>query len=268
MFRRPHYIILGVVILLTVVVLKLPSGTATQLKLAISGLFLPLFGLSDSAQRLGEKAGNALVPRSELIRQLDQLQKENQELKIRAMQAQEAERENGRLRQYFNFSKQDRWKLKLARVVAKDPANWWRTIKINLGSRDGVATNSPVLAADGLVGRVSEVGFAQSQVVLLGDPDCRVAVMIEDTRDNGVIAPSSSSPLDNTLVDLTYLSRSSPLKAGQRVLTSGLGGVFPKDILVGQIVDFRTIDYGLYNEARVKLEVKMNTLEEVWVKLP
>jgi len=268
MFRRPHYIILGVVILLTAAILKLPSGTSTQVKRALSGLFLPLFGLSDSAHRLSEKARNGLVPRSELLRQLDELQKENQELKIRAMQAQEGERENARLRQYFNFSKQERWKLKLARVVARDPANWWRTIKISMGSRDGVFTNSPVLTAEGLVGRVSEVGYAQSQVVLLGDPDCRVAVMIEETRDNGVIAPSSSSPLDNTLVDLTYLSRSSPLKAGQRVVTSGLGGIFPKGILVGQIVDFRTIDYGLYNEARVKLEVKMNTIEDVWVKLP
>jgi len=83
-----------------------------------------------------------------------------------------------------------------------------------------------------------------------------------------VIAPSSSSPLDNTLVDVVYLSRTSPLKAGQKVVTSGLGGVFPPGIPVGQIVDFHTIDYGLYNEARLKLEVKMNTLEEVWVKLP
>ncbi len=268
MLRRPHYIILGIIILLTVVVLKLPSRTAAQLKLAISGLFLPLFGLSGSAQHLSERVGNTLVPRAEMLRQLEQLQKENQELRVRAAETEEVERENARLRQYFNFSKRERSKLKLARVVARDPANWWRMMRINLGSRDGIVTNSPVLMAEGLVGRVSEVGFAQSQVVLLGDPDCRVAVMIEDTHDNGIIAPSSLSPLDNTLVDLTYLSRSSPLKVGQKVVTSGLGGVFPPGILVGQVVDFRTIDFGLYNEARVKLEVKMNTLEEVWVKLP
>lgn len=268
MLRRPHYIILGVVILLTVVVLKLPSRTAAQLKVAISGLFLPLFGLSGSAHHLSDKAGNAIISRTELARQLDQLQKENAELKIRAQRAQETELENARFRQYFRFPQKDRWNLRLARVVARDPANWWRTLKINLGSRDGVLTNAPVLTADGLVGRVSEVGYAQSQVVLLGDPDCRLAVMIEETRDNGVIAPSSSSPLDNTLVDLTYLSRAATLKAGQRVVTSGLGGIFPPGILVGQIVDFRSFGYGLYNEARVKLEVKMNTLEEVWVKLP
>ncbi len=153
--------------------------------------------------------------------------------------------------------------------MARDPANWWRTIRINLGSRDGISNNAPVLTAEGLVGRVSEVGYAQSQVVLLGDPDCRVAVVVEgDNRDHGILAPSSSSPLDNTLVDLAYLSRSTQLKAGQRVLTSGLGGIFPAGIQVGQIVDFRSIDYGLYNEARVRLEVKMNTLEEVWVILP
>jgi len=267
MLRKPQYIVLGIVILLTVVVLKLPNRTAAQVKLAISSLFLSLHGLSGSARQVSEKAGNALVPRAELVRQLEQFQHENQELKIRDMQAQQNERENARLRQYYSFPT-NRWRLKLARVVARDPANWWRTLRINLGSRDGVTNNSPVLVAEGLVGRVSETGYTQSQVVLLGDPDCRVAVEVEETHDHGVISPSSSSPLDNTLVDILYLSRTSPLKAGQRVKTRGAGGIFPPGIVVGQIVDYRSIDYGLYNQARVKLEVKMNTLEEVWVKLP
>src|SRR5258708_3956567 len=182
MLRRPHYIILGVIILVTLVVLKLPSGTAARLKLAISGLFLPLYGLSGSAHQLSEKAGNALTPRPELVRKIDELQKENEELRVRAMQAEEMAQENTRLRQYLSFPKQVSWKLKLARVVARDPANWWRMMRINLGSRDGITNNSPVLTAEGLVGRVSEVGFTQSQVVLLGDPDCRVAVKIEDTK--------------------------------------------------------------------------------------
>ena len=194
MLRRPHYIILGIIILVTVVVLKLPNRTAAQLKLAISSLFLPLHGALASARQAGEKAGNAVVPRAELQRQIDALQKENQELKIRVTQAQEAERENARLRQYFAFSKQEPGKWKLAQVVARDPANWWRMIKINRDSRDGITNNAPVRTAEGLVGRVSEVGYAQAQVVLVGDPDCRVAVMIEETRDNGFIAPSSSSP--------------------------------------------------------------------------
>lgn len=269
MVKRPHYIILGVVILLTLVIWKLPSRTATQLKLAISGLFLPLFGLSHSTHEAAKKAGNAVVPRRELLKQIEQLHNENQELRLHAMQWEEAERENARLRQYFGWQKQVPWKLKPARVIGRDPANWWRAIKIDAGTRDGVSNNAPVLTPAGLVGRVAEAAFAQSQVVLLGDPDCRVSVLIEGpTREHGVIAPSSSSPVDSSIVDIGYLARSTQLKVGQRVFTSGLGTVFPPGILVGQIVDFRSMDYGLYTAARVKLAVEMDGLEEVWVKLP
>ena len=108
-----------------------------------------------------------------------------------------------------------------------------------------------------------------AQVVLVGDPDCRVAVLVGDekNREQGVIAPASS-PLDNTLVELSYLSRHAKLAAGQSVVTSGLGGIFPKGIVVGQIADFRSVGYGLYKEALVRLAVKMNRLEEVWVMMP
>ena len=57
----------------------------------------------------------------------------------------------------------------------RDPANWWRTVQIDLGSRDGIQTNQPVLTAEGLVGRVSSVSYVSSQVVLIGDPNCRVS---------------------------------------------------------------------------------------------
>jgi rod shape-determining protein MreC len=269
MFKRPHYIAVGVVIVLTVVILKLPSRTTAQLKLAISGLFLPLFGLASSAHQATERAGSAVTSRSDLRKEIERLRQENAELRLRGSQTAEMARENQRLRQQLGLPRQHpEWKLQLGSVVARDPANWGRSLRIDVGLRDGVVTNAPVLTVEGLVGRVTEVHYTQSQVALLGDPDCRVSVMIEETRDMGMITPASSSPLDNVIVDLSYLSRSSPLRAGQRVVTSGHGGVFPKGILVGHIVDFRTIGYGLYNEARVRVAVKMNALEEVFVKLP
>lgn len=268
MINRRYYIALGIVAVLTLVLLKLPSRVASNVKLAVGSLHLFLFGTSASARQLKEKAADSVVSRSELTQQLDKLEKENKELRIRLNQADELARENARLRQYIGFAKQNPAKLKLARVVGRDPANWWRNIRVDVGARDGVAANLPVQTAEGLVGRISEVGYTQSLVVLLGDPDCRVAVMIEETRENGVIAPSSASPLDNTLVELGFLSRNSKLAPGQRVITSGIGGLFPKGILVGQIVDWKSVGYGLYNEARVKVQVNMNTLEEVWVRMP
>jgi rod shape-determining protein MreC len=268
MLRKPHYIALGIVVLVTVAVLKLPSHPATKLKLAVSALYVPLFGAATSAQKTVERAGNAVVPRKELLDRVAELQQENQQLRLRSMQLETLLQENNRLRNHLQLPKKVQWKTRLARVVAVDPANWWRTIRIDLGSRDGVVTNSPVLTVDGLVGRVSEVGYTHSQVVLVGDPDCRVSVLIEETREHGVIEPTASTPLDPTIVELRYLPRHSKLAPGQRVITSGWGGIFPADIVVGHIVDFRSIGYGLHNEARIKLQVNMNTLEEVFVKVP
>jgi rod shape-determining protein MreC len=268
MSKRPQYIALGVVIVLTLILLKLPSRATSRIKLALGGLFVPVFGASASADRAAETGANALLTREEMLKLLDRLEREREEARLQTARATELARENDRLRAQLGLPRQLPWRLKLASVVARDPANWWRSIQIDAGLRDGVTTNCPVFTAEGLVGRVSETGWTHSRVVLLGDPDCRVSAMIEETRDTGVIAPSSSSPLDNIMVDLGFLSRNSALRPGQRVVTSGLGGIFPKGLYIGQIVDHRSVDFGLYNEARVRVAVKMNSIEEVWVKLP
>jgi len=266
--KRPQYIALSVVVLLTIILLKLPTRASANFKRAVSGMFLPAFGLGKSVEDLTVKSSYAVLPRHALIQRIEELEKEKQANAIRLMQSEEVLKENARLLQQFNSARQYPWKKKLARVVSRDPANWWRTLRIGLGSRDGVVPYAPVFTASGLVGRVSEVGFAQSQVLLVGDPGCRVAVHVGETREQGVIAPSSSSPLDDTLIELGYLSRHAKLQPGQVVFTSGVGGIFPKGLVVGQIADVRSAGYGLYKEARVSLAVKMNTLEEVWVMMP
>jgi len=130
-----------------------------------------------------------------------------------------------------------------------------------------VRVNLPVLTPEGLVGRVAGVSFDHAQVLLVGDPNCRVAALVEnENRDNGVVGPAG--PLENDLAVLSYLPRGAALKPGQAVLTSGLGGVFPKGLLLGKIVDAQAVEYGLYLEARVKLAANLNALEEVWVLLP
>ncbi|MEJ0090676.1 MAG: rod shape-determining protein MreC [Limisphaerales bacterium] len=104
-------------------------------------------------------------------------------------------------------------------------------------------------------------------MVLLGDPNCKASALVENpAHDTGVI--SASGPLDNSLVQLNYLSGGANLKPGQSVITSGLGGIFPKGIPIGQIVDSRSVEYGLYTEARVKLNANLGALEQVWVLLP
>lgn len=273
MFRRPHYIALSIVLLLVLIIWSLPSQTATQLKLALGGFFLPLLGLAGSTQSLADRTSHALVPRRALIDQIEKLQREVQQLRLHAIQSTQVWQENAQLREALGWRAQSQWKPKCARVILRDPANWWHTIQISVGQRDGVVTNLPVLTTDGLIGKIWQVGYSSSQVVLIGDPNCRVSarVDVEDQREktvHGVIVSSGSSVLDPTIVRLTFLTRTTAIKPGQKVFTSGLGGVFPVNILIGNVVDTTSVGFGVYTEARVKLTANLKNLEEVWVLFP
>lgn len=263
MLKRPHYIALGLVVLLTLILLNLPHQAAGQIKLALGSLFLPLFGLSKSSQQLLGQAGDALLPRSVLLKQNEQLRRANQELQLRATQGDAAMRENEQFRQFFNWQKQAPWKLQLASVIARDPGNWWHVIQIDVGSREGMRADMPVMTSAGLVGRISEVGITSSKVVLIGSPECKVGALVEKTGDNGVI--NGANPIDHNLVTLSYLSSNASLKPGEKVITWGEGNIFPKGIPIGQVAeDSRQVELG-YTEARVKLAADLGALEEVWV---
>ena len=267
MFKRPYYIAVAIVALLTLVVLNLPSGTTTRLKLALGSIFVPIFGAAGGVQQVAARTGDSLLPKSELIKANEALRQQNQELRIQAMQFAEIARENDRLRQLVAWEKQTQWKRKLARVISHDPANWWRAVQIDLGSRDGLRENLPVLTPDGLVGRITEVSLLRSKVVLIGDASCKVPAVVEnDARDKGMIV--GGGPFDGSFVKLTYLANNANLKPGQKVVTSDLSAIYPKGISIGVIADARPVESGLYFEAEVKLSAKLSSLEEVWVLLP
>jgi len=266
MFRKKHYLALGAVTLVALLILSLPPRATARLKLAVGSWFLPLFGLANSTQQLPADLADSVLPRRELLHQIDRLRRTNEVFQVQALQAATLARENDQLRSLLGWQQHAPWKLKLANVVLRDPANWWRTLQIDVGSRDGIRENLPVLTADGLVGRVSSVGYTRSQAVLIGDPSCRVSAFVDNpARDTGII--SAAGLLDTSLVELTYLSGGANLKPGQNVFTSGLGGVFPKGVPLGQVVDSRPVEFGLYTEARVKLAVNLGALEQVWVLL-
>ena len=267
MFKQKHYLALGAVALVALLVFSLPPRATNRLKLATGSFFLPLFGLLNTAQQLPVDAVDAVMPRRALLKEIGELQRENQQLRIQGAQTAAIAHENDQLRTQVGWQRQTPWRLKLADVIMRDPANWWRTVQIDLGSRDGIRENLPVLTPDGLVGRVASVGYARSQVVLLGDPNCRVSARVENpAHDIGVI--SAGGQFDSSLIELSYLSGNADLKSGENVVTSGEGGIFPPGIPIGQIVDSRAVEFGLYTEARVKLSTNLGALEQVWVLFP
>ena len=268
MFKRPYYIAVAVLALAALLVLNLPSRTTARFKTALGSVFLPLFGMASVTQQTSARASDTLLPKSELIRANSSLLKQNQELRLQLTQATALAIENERLRLLVGWQKQTRWNVKLARVILRDPANWWRTIQIDLGSRNGLSNNLAVLSPEGfLVGRVFSVSLTRSQVVLIGDANCKVPALVEnEIRDTGVIV--GSGPFDGSFVTLTYLANNANLKAGQNVVSSGLSAIYRKDIPIGKVVESRLVESGLHMEAQVKLSANLSSLEEVWVLFP
>jgi rod shape-determining protein MreC len=251
--------------LLTLTIMNLPSRTKARVKQGVASLFASPFGLTRSAKESASRAGDYVMPRGELIKQNEALRLENDQLKLQLQEAQKTGKENDNLRKLLAFQQKIQLKLRLANVVLREPANWWRTVKIDVGTRDGISNNLPVLTIDGyLAGRIASVSLTSSQVVLLGDPNCKVHSRVEDTGDTGVVG--ASGPLDSEFVEMNYLSKSANLKPGQNVKTSGEGGVFPRDIPIGKIIDTHSVEYGLATVARVKLGANLNALEQVWVR--
>ncbi|MGC8828445.1 MAG: rod shape-determining protein MreC [Verrucomicrobiia bacterium] len=264
MFKKRSYIIVLVFILAIVVIRYLPVDISSRLKLIVGSVFVPLFGISSGIQNATETITKSIIPSDLLSSRLKQLQDENQQLKIQLMQLQNVLQENSILRSNLNWAALSQWKLKPARVIAREPSLWWRGVQIDVGSKDGIRPNLPVITAEGLVGRVSEVGLTRSMVVLLGDQKCRVSAIVPEANDCGIIAPSQAGLFNGKYIDLIYLTRGNELKPGQSVYTSGLGGIFPKGIPIGKIVDIRSAE-GLYLEARVQLAANLNSLDVVWV---
>lgn len=268
MLRQQHLVSITLMFLVAVVLWNLPEQVTTRIKAGVVGLFLPLFGLAAAGQAALDAGVSAVTPRRALLKELDRLRAENRQLLIRLTQLEETIRENERLRELLGWQKQLPWTVKPAHVIARDTTAWWRTLRIDLGARDGLRPGMPVLIRDGLIGKTGTVFDTTAEVILIGDPNCRVACVVRETGETGVVSGLSEGLFDHRLVYLTHLPRNSSVKPGHTVYTSGVGGVFPAGLPVGTVVDLRTISYGLYTEARVRLAADTSRAREVAVLFP
>ena len=148
-----------------------------------------------------------------------------------------------------------------AEVIAGDATPWFRTVTINRGTRDGIRPDLAVIASAGVVGRVvGQPAARAARVQLLIDRNAAVGAMIERSRAGGVV----SGATDATELRLDYVSNLSDVNVGDRVVTSGIEGIYPKGFLIGYVEDVQP-GRGLYLTIRVRPVVDFDGLEDVLV---
>lgn len=157
---------------------------------------------------------------------------------------------------------QETWRADLvaARVIGKDATNWFKTILIDRGSGAGLRRNLPVVAPEGLVGRIVEVTPSTARVQLITDPVSASGALVQRTRVTGIAVGNLDSGLT-----VRYLPLLADVAVGDSVVTSGMGGVFPKGIPVGRVTAVERKSGGLFQEAVLQPMVDLGRLEEVLV---
>lgn len=177
------------------------------------------------------------------------------------------EQENARLSELLDYtSANDNFYFLSAPVSAKSIDPYVDTITIRAGSRNGVSEQMAVVNGQGIVGRVIEVGATYSKVRTMQNEDMRISVMVERTRDEGMLGGLVIEEGAVVGLKLYFLPKDADIKVGDTIVTSGLGGIFPKGLYVGKVFQLAAEDNEAY-DACVKSEVDFQHLEEVLVVL-
>lgn len=185
-----------------------------------------------------------------IYQQNKDLRRELQQMKAWKEAALQREQENARLLDLNNVRLDPKF-TKITGVVLADSGSPFRqTVLLNIGKRDGIVDGWAAIDGIGLVGRIAGVGERTSRVILLGDTSSRVAVTIESNGQTGlVVGDNTSRP------QIEFLENPETVRPGDRVMTSGDGGVFPSGILVGQVTQTQS------GRLRVRLAADMQRLE-------
>ena len=149
---------------------------------------------------------------------------------------------------------------KAAAVIGRDPSPFLHYIIINRGSNDGIRRGMPVVTNQGLIGRVDAVISNGARVMLITDPASQVNVRLQNSKIEAMLSGSVTGALS-----LDMVSQDVTIESGDVVLTSGLGGGYPPDLLVGQVLNVRKRDYELFQQASVQPVVDFTQLQIVLV---
>jgi rod shape-determining protein MreC len=241
-----------------------------------TGVLQPVEGLFARVTTPLQQAANLVVTQigelTQTARDLRNLRQRNEELEsqnagllLENVRLREVETEVALLRDLLDFAQANpsfdiQGAHVVGRMIAGDPSNLQHYITLDVGEGEGVAHNMPVVTARGLVGRIAEVGEGWSRVLLITDVSSSVNALTQSTRANGLIQGQA----DGSLV-MRAIPQGDVVSVGDTVFTSGLGGNFPRQILIGQIVEVERKDYELYQTAVVRPTVDFDHLEVVLV---
>jgi rod shape-determining protein MreC len=190
-----------------------------------------------------------------------ELESEVARLQAQVIELQQRAGETEILAALVNFSRANpESSYRAAAVIGRDPSPFLHYVIIDLGSNDGILRGMPVVTAQGLIGRVDAVIADAARIQLITDPASAVNIRLQNSNVEAVLSGSITGELS-----LDLIPQDVPLKEGDVVLTSGLGGGYPPDLIIGQVINIRQREADLFQQASVQPVVDFSRLEIVLI---
>lgn len=263
-----------IVILAVVAVLSVLIAATYRDRAKVSFIEDAVNSVVKPVQSFSVRASNSIAGFFERVFSSTDLDKENEQLKVRLAQYEIIEseletirEENTRLKELLNYTDiTDNYSYITSTVIGKSQGIWFSEFTLNAGRKHGVEENMAVVNSEGLVGRVSSVSATTCKVVAIIDGTSDISVMVERTRDYGFARGILSTNSDETL-ELYYLPSGYDLVPGDTIVTSGIGGIFPKGIAVGTVTEVSRASDNATEERNAIIEpaVDFLRLEEVMI---
>lgn len=170
----------------------------------------------------------------------------------------ETQQENERLRRLLDLKVAPAERFIVSEVIARDPTNWFQIFLINKGSRDGITKDMVAVTPIGPIGKIHTVYETRSSILLITDVNSSVAVRLQNSRADGIL-----EGLGSKRCFLKYVQQDIDVKAGERVITSGLDDLYPDGLLIGYVTSVRKEGTDLFQEIEVAPAQNLSTVEEV-----
>ncbi|HYG88836.1 MAG TPA: rod shape-determining protein MreC [Azospirillum sp.] len=228
--QRFSFLLLVVASIALMMVGKVDPALVDAARSRVTDAFAPILDALSRPAATAARVIESVVDLQSVYEENQRLKAENARLTQWRQAALRLEAENGSLRSLLNYKPDPAASFITARVIAAPGAAFFRTMVVTAGRRDGVRKGQAVLAGAGMVGRVIEVGEWSSRVLLITDINARVPVVLESSRARALLAGDNSDQ-----PKLIYLPPDAVATVGERVVTSGHGGVFPPGIPVGVV---------------------------------
>lgn len=268
-FRQNGILLLVIAALLsaiTAVSSMLLGGFSNPLSNVLGILSTPVQGAVTSFAGWLEGVYSYSFERDALAAENEALRKQVAELEQQAREGQAASRENKRLYALLGLREKRRdFVFEPATVVSRSSTNWASTLTISKGSVHGVAAGDCVIDETGtLVGVISEVGLTWSTLITVIDAELEMGGLVERTESAAIIE-GDFSLMTRGYLKLSYLPENTELLAGDLVVTSGKGGVYPSGLVVGTIMSIHTDPSGMSRYAEVNPRAVFDRLVQVFV---